>query len=168
MQVNIEVHFSTWSSIWNWQDWGSTAKLYIGRHLLSQLETRKKTHIFSLDLFNKPIPPSVISLHQTGHSVKIFLVTFTGKDYARYGLSGITRLLSLTLTHTLTLMFLLPCTPEELNNVSVWILISAHEAVFFQLLSFMNLAFNHSINILANKNNRFHFIYFFKWHCKSF
>lgn len=72
-----------------------------------------------------------------------------------YGLLDIMKLFSPTFIHTLILMFLVPCMPGELNNVSVLILPSVCETFFSQVLCPINLAFNQSISILANKKEGF-------------
>lgn len=154
MHVNTEVYFSTlctWLGTGNWEDWGSTTKLYLGRYYLIDWK-QGKIYTF-LQTFSTTLPLPVLSLSIWQDTVwEAPHTTSTGKEHTPfYSLSGITKLLSLTLTHTLTLMLLLPCMPGELNNVSVWILPSAHEAFFFQLLSPINLVLNQSTNTLVNK-----------------
>lgn len=157
MQVSTKVHFSTSFGIRNRDDLGSIA-LCLGRYLLSWLEKKKNAIIFQTFSTTPSLPGSSPSIWQdtvwkasTQHPLEKITPCF-------YGLLGIMKLFSPTFIHTLTLMLLLPCMPGELNKVSVWILPSISEAVFFQVLPPVNLAFNQSTNTLANTSGFWGFL----------
>lgn len=129
------------------------------RQVFTQLTGNKeKFHIFQTFSTTPSLPVSSPSIWQdtvwkasTQHPLEKSTPCF-------YGLLGIMKLFLPTFIHTLTLMLLLPCMPGELNKVSVWILPSICEAVFFQVLPPMNLAFNQSTNTLANTSGFWEFL----------